>query len=230
MLETELLRLMAMIEQVGVWPAVLAWITAVVVPLIMAYVLRTEKRRTVWVAAAIVGVVALVANLADYVVTLHMTPDLNLEANPLWRNVVDHFGLTVAKWYGVTGKICVSIAAGQMFAFCLVNRARLFPREAGSLPQFLGRLGTRPETFRERIVALFTEFAFFFAGVQLFYFYIAYVNSLVHSVFPHYLPSVPLALFLLLGALTIAFVAITYRGFTARSSLDGIKELPHVRN
>ncbi|MFQ5931085.1 MAG: hypothetical protein ACE5MM_01625 [Nitrospiraceae bacterium] len=220
LLEAELLRLMDAVQRVGVWPAVLAWITAVAVPLIMAYVLRTERRRAVWVPAFIVGSVALVANLADYVVTLSYNPDLSLEVNPLWRNVVDHFGLTVAKWYGLTGKICISIAAGQMFAFYLVNRERLFPPGAASLPQFLVCLGTRSATFRERIVALFTVFAFFFAGVQLFYFYIAYVNSLVHSELRNHLPSVPLALFLLLGALTIAFVAITYRDYAASSPKD----------
>ena len=220
LLEAELIHLMHAVQQAGVWPAVLAWITAVAAPLIMAYVLRDEKRPAVWLPAALVGAVALVANLADYVVTLSYNPDLSLEVNPLWRNVVDHFGLTVAKWYGLTGKICISIAAAQMFAFYLVNRARLFPREAGSLPQFLIRLGTRPATFRERIVALFTVFAFFFAGVQLFYFYIAYVNSLVHSELRHHLPSVPFALFLLLGVLTIVFVAITYRGYAVSSPKD----------
>lgn len=44
--EEELLWLMAVIET-ELWPAVLAWITAVAVPVIMAYVLRTEKRPAV---------------------------------------------------------------------------------------------------------------------------------------------------------------------------------------
>ncbi len=38
---------MAVVAQIEVWPAVLAWITAVAVPLIMVDVLRTEKRRAV---------------------------------------------------------------------------------------------------------------------------------------------------------------------------------------
>ncbi len=220
MTEEGLLSLLAVIEGVGVWLSVLAWFTVAGGAVAMVYILRTEKRRVVWVAAAIVGAVALLANMADYVVTLYRTPDLGLEMNPLWRNVVDHFGLVVAKWYGLTGKIFVSIVAGQMFAFYLANRERLFPVEARSLPQFLLRMGNRSKTLRERFVALFTIFCFFFAGIQLFYFYIAYLNWLVHSELRNHLPSVPVALFLLLLSLTIAFVGLTYRGFVVWSPVS----------
>ncbi len=220
MTEEGLLSLLAVIEQAGVWLSVLAWFTVAGGAVAMVYILRTEKRRVVWVAAAIVGAVALLANMADYVVTLYRTPDLGLEMNPLWRNVVDHFGLVVAKWYGLTGKIFVSIVAGQMFAFYLANRERLFPVEARSLLQFLLRMGNRSKTLRELFVALFTIFCFFFAGIQLFYFYIAYLNWLVHSELRNHLPSVPVALFLLLLSLTIAFVGLTYRGFVVWSPVS----------
>ncbi|MFQ5539590.1 MAG: hypothetical protein ACE5FB_04265 [Candidatus Binatia bacterium] len=217
MTEEGLLSLLAVIEGVGVWLSVLAWFTVAGGAVAMCYVLRHERRRAIWVAAAIVGVVALVANMADYVVTLYRTPDLGLEANPLGRNVVKHFGLEMAKWYGLTGKIFVSILAGQMFAFYLANRERLFPIQAGSLTEFILRMGNRSNTLRERLVASFTIFCFFFAGVQLFYFYIAYLNWLVHSELRNHLPSVPVALFLLLLSLIIAFVGLTYRGFAVRS-------------
>lgn len=216
-LEDGMLRLMIAVQQLGVWPAVLAWVSAAAGTVAMVYILRTEKRRAVWVPAAIVGAVALVANLADYFITLYRTPDLSLEVNPLWRNVVDHFGLVVAKWYGLTGKIFVSIVAGQMFAFYLANRERLFPVGARSFPQFLLRMGNRSQTIRERFVASFTIFCFFFAGVQLFYFYIAYLNWIGQSEFRNQLPSVPVALILLLCLLAIAFVALTYRGFVVSS-------------
>lgn len=217
MTEEGLLSLLAAIEGVGVWLSVLAWFTVAGGAVAMCYVLRHERRRAVWVAAAIVGVVALVANMADYVVTLYRTPDLGLEANPLGRNVVKHFGLEMAKWYGLTGKIFVSILAGQMFAFYLANRERLFPIQAGSLTEFILRMGNRSNTLRERLVASFTIFCFFFAGVQLFYFYIAYLNWLVHSELRNNLPSVLVALFLVLLSLIIAFVGLTYRGFAVRS-------------
>jgi len=226
MLEERLLRLLASIEQVGVWLSILAWISAAAGAVVMAYVLRNEKRRAMWVPAVIVGAVALVANLADYVITLHVTPDLALEANPLGRNVVEHFGLCAAKWYGLTGKILVSIIAGQMFAYYLANRERLFPTQAGSFPEFLIRMGNRSTTVRERLLASFTVFCFFFAGVQIFPFYIAYLNWLVYSPFRNSLPSVPVALFLLLGSLAIAFVAVTYRGFVASSPPQSMKGLP----
>lgn len=217
MTEEGLLSLLAVIEGVGVWLSVLAWFTVAGGAVAMCYVLRHERRRAIWVAAAIVGVVALVANMADYVVTLYRTPDLGLEANPLGRNVVKHFGLEMAKWYGLTGKIFVSILAGQMFAFYLANRERLFPVQAGSLTEFILRMGNRSNTLRERLVASFTIFCFFFAGVQLFYFYIAYLNWLVHSELRNNLPSVLVALFLVLLSLIIAFVGLTYRGFAVRS-------------
>ncbi|MFQ5803642.1 MAG: hypothetical protein ACE5JQ_12165 [Candidatus Methylomirabilales bacterium] len=217
MTEEGLISLLAMIARAGVWLSVLAWFTVAGGTVAMIYILRAEKRRAIWVAAAIVGVVALVANMTDYVVTLYRTPDLGLEANPLWQNVVESFGLSVAKWYGLTGKVFVSILAGQMFAFYLANRERLFPVRARSLTEFLLRMGNRSRTLRERFVALFTIFGFFFAGIQLFYFYIAYLNWLVDSELRTHLPSVPVALFLLLLSLTIAFVGLTYWGFTLRS-------------
>jgi uncharacterized protein with PQ loop repeat len=220
MTEERLLSLLAVIEGVGVWLSVLAWFTVAGGAVAMFYVLRHERRRAVWVTAAIVGGVALVANMADYVVTLYRTPDLGLEANPLWHNVVEYFGLEMAKWYGLTGKIFVSILAGQMFAFYQANRERLFPVQAGSLTEFLFRMGNRSNTLRERLVASFTIFCFFFAGVQLFYFYIAYLNWLIHSELRNHLPSVPVALFLLLLSLILAFVGLTYRGFAVRSPVS----------
>ena len=226
MAEERLISLMVAIEQVGVWLSVLAWFSLVAGTIGMGYVLRKEKRRSVWGAAAIVGGVALVANLADYFVTLSVSPDLSLEANPLWRNVVGYFGLSVAKWYGLTGKIMISILAGQLFAFYLANRERLFPVRAGSVPQFLFRMGNRSRTLRERLVASFTVFAFFFAGVQFFSFYIAYLNWLVHSELRNHLPSVPVALFLCLCSLTVAFVAATYRGFVDSSPPHNVKIPP----
>ncbi len=162
MTEQELLRLMGVIENAGVWLSVLAWFWVAAGAVAMAYVLRNEGRHAVWRAAAIVGVVALVANLGDYFVTLWVTPDLRLEPNPLGRNVLEHFGRQVAKWYGLTGKILVSILAGQMFAFYLGNHERLFPAQARSFPEFLLRMGNRSRTFRARLAAFFTVFSFFF--------------------------------------------------------------------
>src|SRR5271169_4804339 len=111
--EELLFRLMALVERLGIWLALLAWLTVTLGAVAMAYALRNE-RAVIWRPAVLVGILALAANLSDYFVTLHRSPDLRLEANPLWRNVTDHLGLTMAKWYGLTGKILVSLLAAQL--------------------------------------------------------------------------------------------------------------------
>ncbi len=224
MLEEELFRLLASLERLGVWPSVLAWLTVAGGSVAMAFTLRQERRPGIWKAAAAVAVLALAANLADYFVTLRISPDLALEANPLWRNVVDRWGLRVAKWYGLTGKILISLLAGQMFAFFLSNLHRLYPTRARSFAEFLRRMGDRSKTRRERLAALFTLFAFFFAGIQLLYFYIAYLNWTDD---PQRLPSVPVMILVLIVALGAAFAAVSYRAFLgtdfslSRSSTEG---------
>ena len=207
-----LFRLLALLERIGVWLAVVAWLAVALGAAAMAYVLRNEKV-TIWRRASLVGILALVANLADYFVTLQHSPDLILEANPLWRNVVDHFGLRIAKWYGLTGKVLVSVLAAQMFAFYLGQRETIYPAQARSLLHFLMRMGSRARTFRERLLGLFTIFAFFFAWMNVFYFYVAYMNSLDNLDVLKKLPSVPVSLLILGATLAIAFSMTTYRAF-----------------
>ncbi len=202
-----------LLERLGVWPSLLAWLTVAGGVVGLAVLLRRERRLAVWVAASIVGLSAALANLVDYRVTLALSPDLSLEANPLWRNVIDTFGLRIAKAYGLSGKILISILAGQMFAFYLSNIARLFPRQAASLVEFLRRLGDRSENRRERLLALFTMFSFFFAGIQTLYFYISYLNWLDNPDLAERLPSAPLAALLLIVLLAVLFGVVTYRAF-----------------
>ena len=204
-----------MLERLGVGLSIAAWCAVAVGVAAMTFAMRRERRTGIWVAAATVAGVSLVANLADYLITLARSPDLALESNPVWRGVIDHFGLEVAKWYGLTGKILVSVLAGQMFAFYLSNVDRLFPSEACSLPGFLRQMGDRSRNVRERLLALFTLFAFFFAGIQLFYFYIAYWNSLENPADLDRLPSVPAAVSIMIALLSIAFAAVTYGRYRA---------------
>ena len=213
MAEQALFRLMALVQRLGVGLSWLAWITVAAGALLMAWMLRRERSRAIWMPAVTMGVVALAANLADYFVTLHRSPDLALEANPLWRLVVDRYGLAVARWYGLTGKILVSIIAAEMTAYYLARRHRLFPGQAGSLGQFVLHLGSRSRSRGERLSALFTVFAFFFAGLNLFYFYIAYTNWLQDPVWLDRLPSAPVAVMILVAGLGIAFAVLTWRAF-----------------
>ncbi len=212
-------RFLEWLERLGVWLSLLAWLTVAGGVLAVAVPLRHERRLAVWVAALIVGLSAAVANLVDYRVTLALSPDLSLEANPLWRNVIDTYGLEIAKAYGLSGKILVSILAGLMFAFYLSNVARLFPKQATSPVEFLRRLGDRSENRRERLLALFTMFSFFFAGIQTFYFYIAYLNWLDDPHLADRLPSAPLAALLLIVLLAVLFGVVTYRAFQKRTDL-----------
>jgi hypothetical protein len=209
-----LARLLAWIEGWGVWLSWVAWATVFVGALAMLRATRDVRGWRTWTAALVVTAVALVAHLADYAITLARSPDLALELNPLWRNVLGHYGLGVAKWYGLTGKLLVSLLAGQMTAFYLGNRERLFPRASGDGPlRFLGHMGERSAGWRERGAALFTVFAFFFAGLTFFYFYIAYQNSLTDPAAVDRLPSVPAAVGLYVLGLCAAFVGLTYRSY-----------------
>jgi len=208
-----LLDLMGFVERFGVWLSLAAWATVAGAVVAMAVALRRERRLRIWSFAVGVAVVALAANLVDYAVTLSRSPDLALEANPLWRNVVDSYGIELAKLYGVTGKILVSALAGLMFAFYLSNIERLYPRRAGSIVEFARRLGERSKTPGERALALFTLFAFLFSGIQLLYFYIAYLNGIEDPARFDRLPSVTAAIAALIGLLVAFFLVLTYRNF-----------------
>ena len=74
-------------------------------------------------------------------------------------------------------------------------------------------MGDRSKTHRERLAALFTLFAFFCAGIQLLYFYIAYLNWTDD---PQRLPSVPVMILVLIVALAATFAAVSYRAYAGR--------------
>lgn len=209
-----LMRVLAWIESWGVWLSWLAWATVFLGALAMLRATRGVRGARRWTAAFIVTALGVVAHLADYFITLERSPDLALELNPLWRNIVTHYGLGVAKWYGLTGKLLVSLIAGQMTVFYLANRSRLFPRAAGLAPRaFFSHLGERSTTWRERAAALFTIFAFFFAGLTFFYFYIAYQNSVTDPATLDRLPSTPVAVLAYVLALCGVFFLMTYRAY-----------------
>jgi hypothetical protein len=209
-----LTRVLAWVESWGVWLSGLAWATVFFGALGMLRATRGIRGVGVWTAAFVVSLLGVIAHLTDYWITLHRSPDLALELNPLWRNVVTHYGLGVAKWYGLTGKLLVSMLAGQMTAFYLANRLRLFPRAGGlGFASFVRHMGERSTSWRERGLALFTVFAFFFAGLTFFYFYIAYQNSITDPAQLDRLPSTPVAVLGYVALLGLAFVAMTYRAY-----------------
>jgi hypothetical protein len=219
-----LYNLLQWIERWGVWLSWLAWFTVFAGAIAMGWILRHERSAAAWRAAAVVAALALTAHVTDYLVTLYRSPDLALEANPLWRNVVEHYGLVVAKWYGLTGKILVSIIAGQMTAYYIAQRHRLYPVQAGSFVGFVRGLGSRSRTWQDRLAVLFTLFCFFFAGLSFFYFYVAFENWTIDPAVLDRLPSVPLAVFGYVLVLCAAFLWLTFRSFRAESSIAAAAE------
>jgi hypothetical protein len=165
----------------------------------------------VWRAGAVFGVVALAANLSDFLVTMHLSPDLTLEANPIWNTIIRIAGLEFAILFGFTGKILLSIIAAQCMMFYAANVHVLFPRRPQPFIKFLQHLGETNQDLRKRLKAFAVVFAFYFAAMNLFCFYIAYANSLVNDL-PAIsrLPALPAVVCISLALATIAFAAVTF--------------------
>jgi hypothetical protein len=165
----------ALTERLGTPLAVAAWLTVFGGAVAMGFVLRGRPLR--WAPALIVGALALAAHLLDYFVTLHITPGLQLEANPLWRSAIRAFGLPVAKAYALSGKVLLSVLSFQLFAWY-----QLTPP-----PPVTGRVSWK------RIVRLF---AGSFALFGPYFFYITLYNGVGYLESPWYdrLPSPPLAI------------------------------------
>ncbi len=190
-----------LVERLGLPLAVLAWVTVAGAVAAMAVVLGRrangagrEREPGRLRSALIVGALALVAHLADYFVTLHITPDLELEANPLWRIAVRAFGLGPAKLYALSGKVLLSVLSAQLFAWYLTvpkpQRAEGF--WSASRPDFTS-------------VARF--FAFAFALFGPYFLYITAYNWLgyVESAWYERAPSPPLAIPLYFVGVAIAY-------------------------
>lgn len=181
---------------------------------------RRPLPREVWLPAAIVAGLGLVAHLLDYVVTLRLSPDLAMEANPIWRIVVDGFGLPIAKAYGLTGKILVSVLSFELFAWYLQTRRDLLPASAAGPADFLRGFGKEtPRRFGVAWKNLFSVFAFVFALLGPYFFYVVLLNSLeddarLRSALPSPIPAI--AVYLV--ALVAAYFAAGWRAFRRSQS------------
>jgi len=215
MSDRTLIESISVVEQLGVGLPLLAWVGVVLAVGAMSFALRHERRVAVYAAGAGAAVLAFAGHLADYLVTLHRSPDPSLAANALWRATVDGFGIEAAKVYGLSGRILVSILAGQMFAFYLANARRLYPRRAGSFLEFALRLGNRARTASQRALAVLTWSAFLFAGMQARCFYVALVNAIDDPARADRMPSVPAVTVALLLALSASCLILTYATFRA---------------
>jgi hypothetical protein len=204
----------AFVERLGLPLAILAWATVFFGAAGMAGVLRRHSLRACLLPALGVGAFALFAHALDYWVTLRMSPSLAMEANPIWRIVIDAFGLRLALAYGLSGKLLLSVLSFECFAYYLVQRERLYPTGAGGLRSFWGAYGRTSSGYEAvRWANLVNFFCFGFALLSPFVAYVALLNGLVNH--PAYLrlPSMPTALVLYVGALTAGYPLVTYRAF-----------------
>lgn len=186
-------RSFGLVEQLGLPISVLAWGVVAASVVAMAAVLRA-KPSVRWAPALAVGAAALVAHLMDYFVTLHITPDLELEANPLWRIAVRSFGLQAAKAYALSGKVLLSVLSAQLFAWYLG-----VPKPVSDAA-FLS--AKKPE-----LQSLTRFFAFSFALFGPYFLYITAYNWLGFVESPWYerAPSPPLAIPLYFLGVGIAY-------------------------
>jgi hypothetical protein len=205
---------LSLFARLGLPLSIFAWMSVLCAAIAMGLVLKKSAMRRVWGPALAVGCLSLAAHLLDYYVTLQMSPDLVEESNPIWRNVIDHLGITVAKFYGFTGKILLSILSFEFYAYYLIQRERLFPKSADNFFGFWEEFGKGK---RSRSILRWCNmvnlFSFTFALIGFFSFYVAFMNSLVdHSLYLR-LPSIPLMLLLYIAALVITYLVMTYRAF-----------------
>ena len=179
----------------------------------MVFVLHRHSMKGKWKASFVVGGLAFTAHILDYYVTLKMSPDLSFEANPLWSIVVHRMGLNVAKWYGLTGKIMLSLLSFEFFAYYLIHRESLLPKQADSFLSFCQNFGRGKSSKRLNFIKMLNFFSFLFSLIGLFCFYIAFLNGTIDKGFYLIMPSMPLMLFVYLTVLVIAYFLSNYRLF-----------------
>lgn len=210
-------QLLYRVELLGPPISILAWLSVFLTAVATGYALKKSLLRKVWVPALIVGGVSLAAHLLDYVVTLYVSPALAEEANPIWRIVIDNYGLKIAKAYGLTGKILLSILSFELFAYYLIQRERLFPEATKNFLSFWREFGaTNRKKSTLRLSNIINFFFFVFALIGPFYFYVAFMNSMVNNLLYYRLPSMPLMLLIYLAGVVITYFVMTYRA--SRSS------------
>ena len=206
--------LFSLVEKLGPAISIFALASVLFAAVAMGILLSRFSLRKVWVSSLIVGAISLAAHLFDYYVTLKLSPNLAQEANPIWRIVVDNFGIDIAKAYGLSGKILLAVLSFEFFSYYLIQRTSLFPQQKGSFLSFWREFGvSHKERSPVRWVNLVNFFSFNFALIGPFMFYIVLLN--IASPYPWYyrLPSMPVMLFLYLIILVIAYLVTTHRAF-----------------
>lgn len=198
------------LEHFGPPVALAAWGSVLAVSVMMGCVLRRSLTPGIFRSAAVVGALSLAAHITDFAVTLKANPDLSLELNPIWRIVIDQYGLSMARLYGLTGKTLLAILCFEFYAYYLVNRPRLAPVGAQTFRAFWAAFGGRNSRGFNWGNAMHF-FAYAFAMTGPFYFYVALKNSLIAHPAYFRCPSVLSMLVIYLLLVTAGYFTITYR-------------------
>ena len=205
-----LYQLFDLVAIMGLPLSILAWITVFSGSIGMVFVLRMHSMKGKWKSSFVVGSIVLGAHLLDYYMTLKVSPDLFLEANPLWCIVVNKMGLKIALWYGLTGKIMLAVLSFEFFAYYLIHRESLFPKNANSFLSFYQDFGKEISSKRLNLSAMLNFFAFLFSLIGIFCFYISLLNSITDENLYLLMPSMPLMLFAYLFVLVLAYFGGNY--------------------
>jgi hypothetical protein len=214
-------QILELMEVFGLPLSIIAWMTVFLGSIAMGVVLSKFSLLGNIHAAIWVGAISLTAHLADYFVTLEITPDLALEANPLWRNVIDGYGLGIAKWYGLTGKIMLAILSFEFYAYYLLQREKLFPEKTTGFLSFFRQFGANKTRRSPNLASIFNYFSFMFSLLGAFYFYIAMLNSLVDSHLYLFFPAAPIALLVYLLVISLSYFLLNYRKFRQLTVRNG---------
>jgi hypothetical protein len=207
------------VEKLGLPLIILAWCSVFFGFIGMIFVLKRHSMRGRWVPSFVVGGIALCGHLLDFFITIHLCPDLTTEANPIWNVVVERLGLGIAKWYGFSGKVLLSLLSFQFFAYFLIQREHLLPESTKGLIDFWNRFGSfkgRRSVVRFKNIVNF--FAFLFALSGPFYFYIVILNSITSEDLYMKLPSMPVAGFFYMVILTLVYIFGNYWAFRRRGN------------
>lgn len=216
--ETSFLDYVASLEKFGTGLALLESLFTAALAGLLFWNIRTERRTKIWIAGLIIAALALAANMSDYFGTLQLSPDLDMEVSPIWNGLLHDTGMQFAKLFGLFGKVFVSILAGASVMFYLRNVHRLRPAEQQPLSNLLFHLGEQHHSLLERFIQFATVFAFYFAGANLFCFYVVFANSLVTNLHAlSQLPPFPAAVCAAMAVITGFFLIVTHQLLKSRS-------------
>ncbi len=208
-----------MVGAFGLPLAIAAWVTVGLAALGLALLLRRcehapgERR---W--AVIAGIVALVCHLQDLGLTLLVTPDLALEANPIWLAVIHAWGVPVSIAYGLSGKLLLSLLSYQLFALYLIQRRGLYPpsEDEAVFRAFWKAYGAGPGLGPQRLLSWTNLFAFVFPWVAPLMIYASVLNTTEHPSLLRLLPPWPVACVVWVGAVAVAWALITWKAWLRR--------------